>query len=448
MALVLCQKDSYRRTYDDAVVLSCTLRTNDTKENASEIKKKKKKKKSKTKKTSSYLVELDATILFPEGGGQPCDYGTLVVGTKKIEVRDVYRDPTTQKVMHVTSEPLNAGDKVSQTVDWERRFDFMQQHTAQHLISAVAMKTYQWKTLSWNLGADDVVIEFDAPKTQVEAHADALEAAVNRAVREGRRVSAREMTIEEMMRDASLRASSKKFPDGLERLRIVEIEGIDKNPCCGTHLRSLADMQCVKFFAVRGCKATTSALHFRAGNRVLRALQASIMRDNALNDLLHCGSASYVDRVARILKDQTQHLRTLKRLKADVASSLATQAIQDAKTNGGLACVHREGADLEMLRTVASIWCNATDDVDDDSSTTPRVLLLTTTPGPDARDGMFMLAGSPDDVVSAVGKLAAKAFEGRGGGKKGRFQGKGTAIHGRSREHAASAIRAFLSERA
>eukprot|EP00116_Pleurobrachia_bachei_P002442 sb/3462704/ len=103
-------------------------------------------------KKKRYEVELDDTILFPEGGGQPSDFGTLQLPTSdaKIGVLDVQRRGRT--AVHTTDKPIPVGQVVNASVDWERRFDHMQQHTGQHLLSAIAeQEPYKLNTVSWNL---------------------------------------------------------------------------------------------------------------------------------------------------------------------------------------------------------------------------------------------------------------------------------------------------------
>ena len=134
----------------------------------------------------------------------------------------------------------------------------MQHHTGQHLISALALKKFGWKTLSWSLHADTVAIQFDASKEDWTNKASQLESAVNESIRSNVLVTAKEYTLEELQADASLRVSSKKVPEGVTRLRIVSIGNIDSNPCCGTHVKELSHLQMIKFTGVTKRKSIQS----------------------------------------------------------------------------------------------------------------------------------------------------------------------------------------------
>lgn len=107
----------------------------------------------KTNDLKGYEIILEDTILFPEGGGQPCDYGFL----NEVPVEQVLR--RADKAIHVTDKPLNVGDEVKQAIDWNRRFDHMQQHSGQHLITAVLDRDYKYYTISWYLGEDVAYVE-------------------------------------------------------------------------------------------------------------------------------------------------------------------------------------------------------------------------------------------------------------------------------------------------
>ena len=98
------------------------------------------------KVADKYHVILDDTVLFPEGGGQPDDRGTI----GEVKVERVLRQGN--KAVHVVSEPIAEGESFDCTIDWMRRYDHMQQHSGQHLLSAIAEQRYGFKTTSWDLG--------------------------------------------------------------------------------------------------------------------------------------------------------------------------------------------------------------------------------------------------------------------------------------------------------
>ena len=155
-SLVHCQQDSFIKTFESEVI--------DCKEWTSPIDDKrkgkggKKKKKGKNKKQQKvYEIELKDTILFPEGGGQPTDNGTLTIISDDNKEKDkqdvanilsVYRTDK-GRVLHKSNTELNVGTKVNISLNWDRRYDHMQQHSGQHLISAVFRNTLNTPTISW-----------------------------------------------------------------------------------------------------------------------------------------------------------------------------------------------------------------------------------------------------------------------------------------------------------
>ena len=209
-------------------------------------------------------------------------------------------------VEHLCDGPLEVGAEVDVTVDWERRFDHMQQHSSQHLISAIALAMHGIKTLSWELGTQTVTVELDIKAEDAAEAFDTLETAVNAAVRSAAAISWQEFSRAELAADAraELRASAKSLPPDVKTVRIVSIDGFDMNPCCGTHLSTTAEMQAVKFLRLEAVKGRT-LLHFASGGRVLKHLAASSLRDRQLNKVLCCGPDEYAEKVEKIASDGT-----------------------------------------------------------------------------------------------------------------------------------------------
>ena len=143
-SLMACQRDSQLREVETCV-LSCEA----AKAPADDAKKKKKKKKGKAEAPPQqlYRVQVEDNVIFPAGGGQPSDRGTV----DGVDVLDAYREAG--QVFLTTATPLEVGKSVRVVTDWERRFEHMQHHSAQHLISALALRDFGAPTLSWELGA-------------------------------------------------------------------------------------------------------------------------------------------------------------------------------------------------------------------------------------------------------------------------------------------------------
>ena len=419
--LMLCQTDAYVKRLK-ATVLECVVHI------PNETNKKKKRKK---KEKKLYKVRLSDTILFPEGGGQPADHGTI--GGQ--EVKHVFRDPESGLVYHVVEHPIEGVVEV--VLDFTFRFDNMQHHTGQHLISALALKKFGWKTLSWSLSQDTVAIQFDASKEDWTNKASQLESAVNESIRSNVLVTAKEYTLEELQADASLRVSSKKVPEGVTRLRIVSIGNIDSNPCCGTHVKELSHLQMIKFTGVTKRKSN-SVLTFCAGDRILRAMQASLVRELQLTNALNCGPELFEKRVTAIQDNVKQMSHKLKSLSAKVSEAEATRIVQCAQKSeiNFVATHYNNDWDMSGLLQVVSAV----------ERSEVAVTFFATRSESDVSKGSgnFILIGD-SEVIKVIGPQVASALNGRGGGRSGRFQGKCKSLECAS--DAVKLIEAYITEK-
>lgn len=182
-----------------------------------------------------WAVILDQTAFYPEGGGQPNDTGLL--GDAK--VTDVQEKG--EEIVHYCDKPL-AGT-VKGVIDWLRRFDLMQQHTGEHILSGVICAKYGANNVGFHIGADTVTIDFDVaiPAEDLQD----LENAANKAIWENAPVLATYPTAEELQ---TIPYRSKKALDG--QVRIVEVPGFDCCACCGTHLKTAGQVGIIKILSV------------------------------------------------------------------------------------------------------------------------------------------------------------------------------------------------------
>lgn len=130
-------------------------------------------------------------------------------------------------------------------VDWNRRWDHTQQHSAQHLISAIAEDDYKLVTTSWSLGLEVSSIEFDSPSVDNDTLAS-LESILNARIRECRAVNVRQVEKD----DDDLKKVRSRFvlpDDHVGMVRIISIDGLDTNTCCGTHVKNLSELQVCMF---------------------------------------------------------------------------------------------------------------------------------------------------------------------------------------------------------
>ena len=201
----------------------------------------------------AYAV-LDDTILFPEGGGQPPDHGLV----NEVSVLDVQK--VEGEIRHYLAAPVTPG-AARVLLDWERRFDHMQQHTGQHLLSALAQDRFGWLTTAFHLGPEVSDVELDARGLSA-AGLTALEDAVAAEIRAAHPVRPRRVTFEEFR---ALPVRTRGLPeDHAGDVRLVEIEGVDLNTCGGTHLSNTAEIE-VDRSPLDGAPARRNASLLRGG---------------------------------------------------------------------------------------------------------------------------------------------------------------------------------------
>lgn len=184
-----------------------------------------------------FEITLDATAFYPEGGGQACDLGTL--GTAA--VLDVQERG--EEVIHLCDAPLAVGSRVEGSIDWERRFDLMQQHTGEHILSGLIHETFGYHNVGFHMGTGLMEVDFDGPITWEQMME--LEQKANAIVWENRPISCGYPTPEALQ---TLPYRSKKalsYP-----VRIVEVPGADLCACCGVHVVSTGQVGIIKVFSV------------------------------------------------------------------------------------------------------------------------------------------------------------------------------------------------------
>ena len=380
MALQPCQEDAYAEV-GWSEVLACTPRPDGT-----------------------YAVRVDQSVLYPEGGGQPADRGSIA-GVPVVDVQ-----ATDGGVCLTTREPVPLGD-AELRVDMVRRFDHMQQHTAQHLITALAQDRFGLATTSFHLGTDTCSIDLDGPLPA--AQRVALEDAVNLEVRMNRPVTHRVISIDG---DRGRDLRSRGLPEGHEGpVRVVEIAGLDRNTCGGTHVSQTGELQLAHLLGTEKVRGGVR-LSYVAGGRVVDRLRADTARSAALTRALKCAPGEHVESTQRLLDEVRAGARERKRLLGELAVRVGQALVGPDPARP--VHLHRPEADLGVLRSIA-------DAARDAGLTGP--LLLT---GGDGA-GVFLLDAEPEQV-QALGPGVAAALGGRGGGRGRRFQGKGTDLSGAS----------------
>ncbi len=357
-------------------------------------------------------ARLSDTVLYPEGGGQPADHGWLAA----VPVVDVQRRGG--EVLHYLAEPVALGP-ARLRLDWARRFDHMQQHTGQHLLSAIAADRFGWETTSFHLGAATCDVELAATELPA-ARLRELEEAIAAEVRAARPVTARRVPPEAL---ADLAVRSRGLPAGhTGDVRLVEIAGIDLNTCGGTHLASTAEIECVKLLGSEPMRGGVR-LYWVAGGRVRQRLAAHEARNEALRRVLEASddelTAVATSKVAQLQESERARRRLLERLADAEAERLLAAA---ATAEGRFVEAHFDDVDGAFLRRLAAVL----------TARPGASFALLTAAG---ADGAFFTLAAQDGAtadVAALGARAAAALEGRGGGKGRVYQGKAGSLAGRA----------------
>ena len=347
---------------------------------------------------------LDDTLLYPEGGGQPADRGWL--GGQRVV--DVQR--TDVGIRHVLEAPAAVGPAIL-ILDWERRFDHMQQHTAQHLLTAVAADRFGWQTTSFHLLEEICDVELDAPAI-LSAELEDLEEAVAAEVRAARPVTARRVPPEEV---ATLEVRSRGLPAGHRGdVRLVEISGIDLNTCGGTHLASTAEIEAVKLFGTESRRGGTR-LFWVAGGRVRRRLGVGEARLAELRALVGAADEELAGVVGLKLGQLKQASRRQKALAGHLADAVADGLVG---RDGPLVEAHFDDADMGFLQRIARRF-----------GASPREGLAFLTAEGEGGSCFVLAAGAESTLdVQEAGRRVAAALGGRGGGSGRLFQGKAASL--------------------
>ena len=239
---------------------------------------------------NGYAVVLDRTAFYPEGGGQPCDLGVLG-GARVLDVHT--RDGV---IVHSVDAPLSG--RVHGAIDWDRRFDLMQQHSGEHLISGTAHRLYGVENVGFHMGAELITIDFDRVLRMEELAV--VEAQVNAAIWANLETKISYFDSEAAC-DIDYR--SKKAIEG--QLRLVEFPGVDICACCGTHVARTGEIGLVKLLSVvkfhQGVR-----IELVCGRRAYEYLSAVTAQNRTISGLLSAKPLETAKAVERTLAELNQ----------------------------------------------------------------------------------------------------------------------------------------------
>ncbi len=361
-----------------------------------------------------YAVCAD-TVLYPEGGGQPADHGTLEYenadsDTVVLEVIDVRR--VDGGVRHYLSDLPSVSAAVPLgpcrlALDWPRRFDHMQQHSGQHLLSALAHDVFGWPTTSFHLGVEMADIELDVPQL-APRQIESLEEAVAAQIRAALPVRARHA---QNPADVPASVRARGLPAGHSgAIRIVEIDGVDACACGCTHVANTAEIETLKLLHTEPMRGGTR-VHFVAGGRVRRRLGDHESRMAALRGVVGVPD----DELPAAVESRMVKNVELSRRLADTESRLAGAIAAELAAQAGPVAVAR--VDARLVAPVAQAFSRM--------AASPLLLVASS-----EATGPFALAAGTGSIVNVqvAGHTVAQLLGCRGGGSGQLFQGRSESL--------------------
>jgi len=335
-------------------------------------------------------IVLDATAFYPEGGGQACDLGTL----GDARVLAVYE--VNETVIHLCDRALCVGSEVTGTIDWERRFDQMQQHAGEHILSGLIHQAYGCHNVGFHVGKEVMEIDFDCP-IPPEALVD-LETKANEAVWQDIPLRCYYPDQEELARLSYRSKKALPWP-----VRIVEIPGIDLCACCGVHVARTGQiglikvLSCVKFH--QGVR-----IELVCGKRAYGYLSRIYEQNRQISQLF---SAKLPETAAAAKRVQEQ--LSAEKLRAATLEKQLFGAVAERYAGKGnslhIAPELSPAATRELADRIAAV-CGG---------------VAAVISGIDGSSNVCLICKDGD--VSVLGKAMSEALGGRGGGRNGSFQG-------------------------
>lgn len=332
-----------------------------------------------------FAVILDQTAFYPEGGGQASDIGTLG------NVNVLHASEEGEAVIHLCDGPLEIGAEVTGQLDWDHRFDLMQQHTGEHIISGLIHGKYGHHNTGFHMGADVITIDFDGtvpPEDLAE-----IEAAANHAIWSNIPLKIWTPSPEELPNVFYRTKRALPWP-----VRIVQVPGYDSCACCGVHVERTGEVGLVKLFSSVKFR-TGSRIELLCGRRALDFLsqnyEQNLLVSRAFSaKLTETGAAA--DKMNELLGQQKMKISALE---TDIFASIAEQS----KEKGNI-LIFREGLDSVLVRRLADMVADSCGGI------------AAVFSGSDEKGYSYCLVSRNEDL-RPFGKAMNAALSGRGGGR-------------------------------
>lgn len=359
------------------------------------------------KQGEQYGVVLNRTAFYPEGGGQPADIGVL----NTVNVLDVHEKEG--RIVHTTDRPLPVGLSVTGGVHWPHRFDLMQQHSGEHIVSGIVHRLFGFDNVGFHMGTKAVTVDFNG--TLSEENTALVEMLANEAVSRNLPVRA-EYPPQEAL--SSIDYRSKKELTGA--VRIVTVPGFDVCACCGTHVARTGEIGMIRLLSAQRYKGGTRVT-LLCGSRALADYREKSRSISAVSVLLSAKPEEISAAVERLLNEHTALRQETVSLQNQLFEYRAAAIPADTK-NLCLFEEHLTPDDLRRFCMILREHCSG------------AAIVLSG----DDEQGYKYAAASVEEDVRPLAKSLNQTFSGRGGGSKELVQGS---VRGEK-----AAIEAFFSQ--
>ena len=367
MTKKLYYRDSYLTTFT-ATVLSCS------------------------KSQNNYEIVLDQTAFYPEGGGQPADEGEIgVTRVSHVYIKD-------HVIYHIVDKPLQVGSYVEGRINFERRFDLMQQHSGEHIISGLINKQYGYNNVGFHLSKESMTADVDGELTNEQVME--IEKLANEAIYKNLPVQASIYT-QEQARDMAYRSKIEITED----IRIVEVAGYDTCACCGTHVKYTGEIGIIKIM---------SSERHRGGTRLTLACGKRALKDYGEKQEIVSSAMSILSAkpemvIAHIQKLQKEFNETKYKL-AETKTMLFSYKVEEyIKSDQATLCIYEEDLVPDELRKLCTLLTQKVN----------KTCLVVT---PDGVGFKYALGNSQVDIRPLCKEMNMK-FQGKGGGSAELCQG-------------------------
>ena len=338
-----------------------------------------------------YSVLLDRTAFFPEAGGQESDIGTLDnANVTYVEIKG-------EEIYHITDKPLAVGSQVEGVINWERRFDFMQQHSGEHIISGIAHKLFGCENVGFHLSEDIVTLDFDILLNSEQIRK--IEILANEVVFQNKAIFTY-YPDEETLKNLSYR--SKKELEGA--IRIVEIEDTDICACCAPHVKFAGEIGLIKMLSTEKLRGGIR-IEIKCGRRALTDYNERFFNTAKIGDML---SVKYNETADAVKK----HLENFSLLKGQVSflkKQIIEQKANSLSYDNQISAIFEEELDIKELQLYSDAVFKRNGGI--------RAVF-----SPNENGFGFAICGESEKLNEFFNNFKSE-FQVRGGGRNGMVQG-------------------------